>query len=54
MRRVDIKAILADPAEREELMTRVIVATQAREGIETTKAQARRAYRAVRKEVTDA
>jgi hypothetical protein len=44
MRRVDIKAILADPEQRRRLMVGVIVATQAREGIETTAEQAAEAY----------
>lgn len=48
--RIDVKAILADEKQRERLMVRVIQATQAREGIVTTKAQALRAYRRVRKE----
>lgn len=44
MRRINIRAILADPAQRRTLMVRVIVATQAREGITTTRAQAEAAY----------
>ena len=47
-RRVDIRAILRDPALRRELMVRTIVATQAREGIETTRQQAEAAYDKVR------
>jgi len=43
-RRVDIKKILADPDLRRKLMVSTIQATQAREGIETTKKQADRAY----------
>jgi len=43
-RRIDVRAILADPQLRRELMVGVIVATQAREGIETTREQAERAY----------
>lgn len=43
-RRVDIKKILADPDLRRKLMVSTIQATQAREGIETTKEQADRAY----------
>ncbi len=50
-RRVDIKAILANPKERRELMVGVIIATQAREGIVTTQAQAEAAYDKVRTEV---
>ncbi|MCY3818402.1 MAG: hypothetical protein OXH52_03420 [Gammaproteobacteria bacterium] len=42
--RVNVKAILADPDLRRKLMVRTIQATQAREGIETTEAQAERAY----------
>lgn len=45
--RADLRAILADPDLRRELMVRTIQATQAREGIETTKEQAERAYYAV-------
>jgi hypothetical protein len=44
MKRVDIKAILRDPAKRRELMVRTIIATQAREGIKTSRAQAEAAY----------
>ena len=43
-RRVDVKAILADPDLRRKLMVSTIQATQAREGIDTTKEQADRAY----------
>jgi len=43
-RRVDIKAILADEDLRRDLMVSTIQATQAREGIETTKDEADRAY----------
>lgn len=46
-RRVNIRSILADPHLRRELMVGVIVATQAREGITTTRAQAEAAYDAV-------
>lgn len=42
--RVNLKAILADPDLRRKLMVRTIQATQAREGIETTKEQAESAY----------
>jgi len=49
-RRVDIKAILADPSLRRHLFIGVIVATQAREGIVTTRKQAGRAYDAVQAE----
>jgi len=44
MKRVDIKAILRDPVKRRELMVRTIIATQAREGITTSRAQAEAAY----------
>jgi len=43
-KRVNIKAILADPDLRRKLMVSTIQATQAREGIETTPEQAERAY----------
>lgn len=49
-RRVNIKAILADPVQREGLMVSTIIATQAREGVETTPAQAQAAYRKVQEE----
>jgi hypothetical protein len=49
-KRVNVRAILADPQLRRELVVGVIVATQAREGITTTKAQAEHAYDRVRKE----
>jgi hypothetical protein len=50
MKRVDIKAILRDPVQRRELCVRTIIATQAREGIVTTRAQAEAAYDNVQKE----
>ncbi len=53
MRRVDIRAILSDPAKRRALMVLVIVATQAREGIVTTVEQAETAYDTVQKERTE-
>ena len=43
-RRVNVKAILADPDLRRKLMVSTIQATQAREGINTTEEQANRAY----------
>src|SRR6266498_2434696 len=43
-RRFDIRGILANPDLRRELMVPTIQATQAREGIETTREQAERAY----------
>lgn len=47
--RVDIRGILADADQRRALMVAVIRATQAREGIETTKEQAEQAYDRVQK-----
>jgi len=43
-RRVDLRKILANPDLRRELMVPTIQATQAREGIDTTRSQAERAY----------
>lgn len=43
-RRVDLRGILAKPDLRRDLMVPTIQATQAREGIETTREQAERAY----------
>ena len=43
-RRLDLRGILAEPDLRRELMIRTLQATQAREGIETTREQAERAY----------
>jgi hypothetical protein len=48
--RVDIKKLLANPVSRRRLMVPVIVATQAREGIETSTAQAEAAYDKVQSE----
>lgn len=48
--RVDIKGILSDPCLRRKLMVEVIIATQAREGIETTREQAENAYDRVQEE----
>lgn len=42
--RIDVRAILRDPCLRRALMVPVIQATQAREGITTTREQAERAY----------
>jgi hypothetical protein len=42
--RVNIKAILRDPAQCRELMIDTIIATQAREGITTTRKQAAAAW----------
>lgn len=49
-KRVDLKKILADPIIRRKLMVSAIIATQAREGIVTTQAQAEAAYDKVRAE----
>lgn len=49
-RRIDIKAILRDPKLRRRLMVPLIVAIQAREGIETTPQQAENAYDKVQAE----
>ena len=49
-RRVDLRSILQDPAKRRELMVRALIATQAREGIETTREQAEAACDKVQKE----
>jgi hypothetical protein len=49
-KRVDIKAVLANPVLRRKLMVACIIATQAREGITTTQAQAEAAYDKVLKE----
>jgi hypothetical protein len=43
MRRVDIRAILAEPEKRRELLIRALMALQAREGIETSREQAENA-----------
>jgi hypothetical protein len=50
MKRLDLAAILRNPAQRKSLMVDNIIATQAREGIETTQAQAEAAYDKVRSE----
>ena len=42
--RVDVRALLADPVLRRRLLVSVIIATQAREGVTTTLAQAQAAY----------
>jgi len=41
--RINMAELLADPAQRRELYIRVIMATQSREGIDTTREQAERA-----------
>ena len=43
-RRVDLRGILADPDLRRDLMVPTLQTTQAREGVETTREQAERAY----------
>ena len=50
MTRVDIRAILQDPAQRRRLFIGCLIATQAREGIETSQEQAEAAYDAVQRE----
>lgn len=44
MRRVNLREILRDPVRRRNLFVDVIIATQAREGIVTTREQAEAAY----------
>jgi hypothetical protein len=50
LKRVDIKAILKDPAKCRELLIRTIIATQAREGITTSREQAEAAYDKIKAE----
>lgn len=50
MKRINVKAILEDEKKRRELMVRALIATQAREGIVTTRDQAEAAYDKVQKE----
>jgi hypothetical protein len=50
VRRINIREIISDDALRKELMIDTIIATQAREGITTTREQAEGAYDKVRKE----
>lgn len=50
MRRFGIRAILADPAQRRRLFIDTLIATQAREGIVTTREQAEQAYDRVQRE----
>lgn len=52
-KRIDIKSILRNPATRRELMVCGIIATQAREGIRTTQAQAEAAYDKIVREYND-
>lgn len=47
--RVDVRALLADEHLRQSMIVGVIVATQAREGIDTSVEQATKAYLAVRR-----
>ena len=49
-KRIDIKNILKNKYLRRELMVGVIIATQAREGIITSREQAEKAYDIVLKE----
>jgi len=51
--RLDIKAILRDPVQRKRLMVELLIATQVREGIITTREQAEAAYERVRREGPD-
>jgi hypothetical protein len=48
--RVNMTELLTDPEKRKELMVRVIIATQAREGIDTTREQAEAAYEKTQQE----
>ena len=50
MRRIDVKALLADPVKRKALMVPALIALQAREGITTTQEQAEAAYDKVQAE----
>ena len=50
-RRIDMRALLADDVKRKALMVDCIIATQAREGIETTREQAEAAYEKVQAEI---
>lgn len=49
-RRFNVKKLLANPAHRRELLVRLVIATQAREGITTTREQAEAAVDKVSKE----
>lgn len=51
--RINIKAILSDPAQRRDLVVRCIIAIQSREGIDTTREQAEAAYDKVHRELHD-
>ena len=48
--RINMTELLANPEQRRELMVRVIMATQLREGVETSREQAEAAYDKVQKE----
>jgi len=50
MKRVNIKQILADPEKRKRLCVDTIIATQAREGITTSREQAEAAYEKAKKD----
>lgn len=50
MKRIDIRAILADPVLRRELMVRTIYAVCAREDETMTRERAERAYDAVQQQ----
>ena len=50
-RRIDVRSIFDDPVKRRKLMIQLIIATQAREGIETTWEQAEAAYDKVQEEL---
>lgn len=50
-RRVNIRDLLKDPVKRKTLMVDCIIATQAREGVETTQGQAEAAYEKVQTEI---
>ena len=52
--RIDIRAILRDPVQRRRLLVNTIIATQAREGITTTREQAEAAYDKVSRTCRDA
>jgi hypothetical protein len=49
-RRIPMRELLAEPEQRRDLMVETLIATQAREGIETTREQAERAYDRVQEE----
>jgi hypothetical protein len=49
-KRLDIKAILADPEKRRDLMVESIIAIQAREGRDITRERAEEVYDQARKE----